>query len=61
MKYTNQKIIEVMKAYKEGHPLVGICEEFGVDQYTVNNWAKKLGIKRPRQTSYDWEYIKSQI
>lgn len=61
MKYTNEKIIEVMQAYKDGSKLSDICEEFDVDTYTVNNWAKKLGIKRPRQSSYDWEYIKSQI
>lgn len=61
MKYTNEKVIEVMKAYKEGVALETICMFHEVDSVIVQNWAKKLGIKRPRQTSYDWEYIKSQI
>lgn len=61
MKYTNEKVIEVMKAYKAHKELRDICEEFDVDSVIVQNWAKKLGIKRPRQSSYDWEYIKSQI
>ena len=42
-KFSESKIISILKEYEKGRPTTDLCREYGISQPTFYNWKSKYG------------------
>lgn len=61
MYYTESKIIEVLRDYKDSNDtLRTVAQRHGIKPGCVSNWAKKAGISMGRRQK-DWGMIRKML